>query len=562
MGGRERVEPTLTMDIVQCEHCGRCLEVCPTYQALRTETMSARGRWDLIAGVVSGELQPGPRYFESLSLCLNCMACSAMCPKGVDVERMVREAKAGFSRRPVEVYLNRAVFTAVLLNRPLLRMLLRLLSGARALLPHASPDTGARPTTSPSPSEGARPTPARQAQNPLLCQRGEGGDFVPSLPFDHAKHGSGLRGDRYGRRPESRKASWTPDSVGVAVTSIETQLGGAAPTSALSRHLPLFLSDLLHGFAIPKISGKSLFRLSPERIAAATDVPARGEVSYFVGCFNALVDTTPAEAVIRVLAHNGYQVHIPRGQTCCAAPMLFSGDKAMTRRVMRKNLRVLQGEGPVLVSCATCGSMLRKEYPALAAEAVKGSANRRISNGQPQNEEGRGTSEGETNKLAEAAAKLARRTVDFVELLAQAGNLREGHIPVRRRVTIHDPCDLVRGQGISSEIRQLLKAVPGIEIVEMDHPDRCCGGGGTYSISHPETAREIGRIKAHEILDTGASVVVTACPGCILQLQRVLAAEGRPLPVLHPAEVLAHSYGFGSDPLEKANVESPISNIP
>ena len=299
---------------------------------------------------------------------------------------------------------------------------------------------------------------------------------------------------------------------------MDTQLRGAVASKGLSRHLPLFLSDLLNGFAIPRISGRSLFRLFPERIAAAKDVPGRGEVAYFVGCFNALVDTAPAEAVIRVLAHNGYDVHIPRGQTCCAAPMLFSGDEAMTRRVMRKNLRVLQGEGPVLVSCATCGSMLRKEYPALAA------------------------AEGE--RTAEAAAKLARRTVDFVELLAGAGNLREGHIPVRRRVTIHDPCDLVRGQGISTEIRQLLAAVPGLEIVEMDHPDRCCGGGGTYSISHPEPAREIGRLKAREILDTGASLVVTACPGCILQIQRVLAAEGQPLPVVHPAEVLAYSYGF------------------
>jgi glycolate oxidase iron-sulfur subunit len=165
---------------------------------------------------------------------------------------------------------------------------------------------------------------------------------------------------------------------------------------------------------------------------------------------------------------------------------------------------------------------LRKEYPALAAA--------------------------EGGQTAEAGAKLARRTVDFVELLAGAGVLREGHLPVRRRVTIHDPCDLVRGQGISSEIRQLLAAVPGLEIVEMDHPDRCCGGGGTYSINHPEPAREIGRLKAREILDTGASLVVTACPGCILQIQRVLAAEGQPLPVVHPAELLAYSYGFRKDP--------------
>jgi glycolate oxidase iron-sulfur subunit len=429
MGGPERKEPSLTMDFVQCEHCGRCLEVCPTYEALRTETMSARGRWDLIAGVVSGELKPGPRYYESLSLCLNCMACSAMCPKGVDVEHLVREARAGFPRNPVDDLLKRIVFSGVLLNRSVMRGLIRFLAGVRAFLPQGAAD--------------------------------------------------------------------------------------------LSRHLPLFISDLLNGFAIPRMADASLFKRFPERVPAAMDVDWKGEITYFVGCFNALVDTAPAEAVIRVLAHNGYDLRIPRGQTCCAAPMLFSNDEAMTRRVMGKNLRTLRGEGHVLVSCATCGSMLRKEYPAVAAR--------------------------EGARISDLAAELARRTIDFAQLLAMTREVRPGRIPVRQRATIHDPCDLARGQGVSREIRQILAAVPGLEIVEMDHPDRCCGGGGTYSISHPDLAREIGRLKAQQILKTEASLVVTGCPGCILQIQRVLANEGLDLPVVHPAEVLAFSYGFRND---------------
>ena len=543
MGGRERREAALAMDFVQCEHCGRCLEVCPTYQALRTETMSARGRWDLIAGVASGELQPGPRYYESLSLCLNCMACTSMCPKGVDVEHMVREARAKFPRRPLKVYLNRAVFAAVLLNRSLLRVFLRLLAGARALLAEAGANTGKSPNSSP----GRRPRCLAEENRPSIER-----PTRFQKPSRSECHGRSFSARSLSTEPEKKVTTTLSRHSRMLSAGIQKDIpeacsglhssadrlhrqdrdkgdahfSGAAPAKGLSRHLPLFVSDLLSGSAIPEISGKSLFRLFPERISAAKEVPRRGEVTYFVGCFNALVDTAPAEAVIRVLAHNGYDVRLPRGQTCCAAPMLFLGDEAMMRRVMRKNLRVLQGEGPVLVSCATCGSMLRKEYPALAAG------------------EGTGMAAAEGAGTAEAAARLARRTVDFVELLARAENLGEGRIPVRQRVTIHDPCDLVRGQGVSIEIRQLLKAVPGIEIVEMDHPDRCCGGGGTYSISHPEPAREIGRIKACEILDTGASLVVTACPGCILQIQRVLAADGNPLPVLHPAEVLAYTYGF------------------
>jgi glycolate oxidase iron-sulfur subunit len=419
----------VNMDYVRCEHCGRCLEVCPTYQALRVETMSARGRWDLIAGVAAGDLKPGPRYHESLSLCLNCMACSAMCPKGVDVEHLVREAKAGFLGNPVDDLLKRAVFSAVLLNRRVMRGFIRLLASIRTRLPSG--------------------------------------------------------------------------------------------TESFSRHLPLFISDLLKGYAIPRIGGPSLFKTFPERISAAKDIVRKGQVSYFVGCFNALVDMVPAEAVIRVLTHNGYDIFIPRHQTCCAAPMLFSNEEVMVRRAMEKNLRALRGDGRVLVSCATCGSMLKKEYPALAA--------------------------GERAQISRAVSDLAGRTVDFVELLAGAGEVREGRIPVRQRATIHDPCDLVRGQGVSTEIRRILAAVPGLEIVEMDHPDRCCGGGGTYSISHPEVAREIGRLKVREIMETNATLVVSACPGCILQIQRVLASEGQNLPVVHPAEVLAFSYGFGKD---------------
>ncbi|MDR3673634.1 MAG: (Fe-S)-binding protein [Holophaga sp.] len=418
----------MTTALIPCEHCGRCLEVCPTYQARRIETLSSRGRWDLIAGVAEGTLQPGPRYRESLSLCINCMACSAVCPKGVDTELYVREARAIFPRNSAGDRLKRAAFSGFLANPRAVRKSmrhLRLVDGARRFF-------------------RAR------------------GDF-------------------------------------------------------LFRHLPLIVSDFLKGYAVPTLSGPPLFELFPQRVPAARDVDYRGEVAYFAGCFNALVDTGPAEAVIRVLSHNGYDVLVPPGQTCCGAPILHAGADSLMRRAMEQNLRAFAGNCPVVVSCATCGSMLKNTYPAFATA------------------EGAG--------LSPAASDLAGRTVDLVELLARAGGARAGQIPVEQRVTIHDPCHLVRGQGVSVQIRQALAAVPGIEIVEMDHPDRCCGGGGTYSVSHPEMAREIGLLKVREIIETKATMVVTACPGCVLQIQRELARAGLRIPVVQPAEVLAFSYG-------------------
>jgi glycolate oxidase iron-sulfur subunit len=418
--------------LIPCEHCGRCLEVCPTYQALRIETLSSRGRWDLIAGVAQGTLQPGPRYRESLSLCINCMACSAVCPKGVDTELYVREARAALPRHSGNDRLKRAAFSGFLGNPRAVRGSMRHL---------------------------------RLAGKVRRFLKGRG-DF-------------------------------------------------------LLRHLPLIVSDFLKGYALPTLSGPPLFELFPRRVPAARDVAYQGEVAYFAGCFNALVDTGPAEAVIQVLAHNGYDVLVPPEQTCCGAPVLHAGADSLMRRAMELNLRAFAGNCPVVASCATCGSMLKNTYPAFATGAGAG--------------------------LLPAASDLAGRTVDLMELLARAGDARAGQVPVHRRVTIHDPCHLVRGQGVSVQIRQALAAVPGLDIVELDHPDRCCGGGGTYSVSHPEMARAIGLLKVREIIDSKATMVVTACPGCVLQIQRELARAGLRIPVVQPAEVLAYSYGAGKE---------------
>jgi glycolate oxidase iron-sulfur subunit len=116
----------------------------------------------------------------------------------------------------------------------------------------------------------------------------------------------------------------------------------------------------------------------------------------------------------------------------------------------------------------------------------------------------------------------------------------EGHVPLR--VTYHDPCHLVRGQGIKSHPREILKAIPGVEYVEMQGADVCCGAAGSFCVTHPALSEGVGSNKADSILETKADVVVSGCPSCLTQLKAMLAAKGSKVKVMHPMELLAESY--------------------
>jgi glycolate oxidase iron-sulfur subunit len=114
---------------------------------------------------------------------------------------------------------------------------------------------------------------------------------------------------------------------------------------------------------------------------------------------------------------------------------------------------------------------------------------------------------------------------------------------VQERVTWHDPCHLGRGQGLAKTARGVLRAVPGIELAEMQEPDRCCGFGGVMRMSHPSLSGEIGGKKARDIMTTGARRVVTGCPGCRMQIADSLRRAGSPASVVHTVQVLAEALG-------------------
>ena len=123
--------------------------------------------------------------------------------------------------------------------------------------------------------------------------------------------------------------------------------------------------------------------------------------------------------------------------------------------------------------------------------------------------------------------------MDVAEFLTQKIRLTPGEKKVVQKVTYHDPCHLNRSQGISSQPRKILKDLPGVSLVEMRDPGRCCGGGGSFSFYNYDLSKQISRQKVEDIARTGASTVVTGCPGCMLQLKDQLGQKGSPVEVKH-----------------------------
>jgi glycolate oxidase iron-sulfur subunit len=145
---------------------------------------------------------------------------------------------------------------------------------------------------------------------------------------------------------------------------------------------------------------------------------------------------------------------------------------------------------------------------------------------------------------AERAARFARTVQDVAEFLARAP-LRGPLSAVPLTVTYHDPCHVVHGQKIRTAPRALLAQIPGLRLVELPESDWCCGSAGIYNLTQPEMADRLLRRKVRHVQSTGAQAVVTANPGCILQIQAGLRAQGRELPVLHLVEVLDRAYRGG-----------------
>jgi glycolate oxidase iron-sulfur subunit len=242
-------------------------------------------------------------------------------------------------------------------------------------------------------------------------------------------------------------------------------------------------------------------------------------VAYFLGCVQGVMMAEGSKATVDVLAENGCDIVIPANVKCCGMPMVGYGFKDEARDMARHNIDLLLGLNvdAIITDCATCGSSL-KEYPHWLA-------------GDPD--------------YAGRAEAFAAKVRDISEFLVEIG-IRPPKGKVEATVTYHDPCHLCRAQGIREQPREMLRAA-GVELVEMEGADTCCGSAGTQLITHYHTSIGVLESKMDGVSATGAGIVASGCPGCQMQLGLGVKRRGLDAEVLHPSQLLARAYRDGQE---------------
>ncbi|MDH2414489.1 heterodisulfide reductase-related iron-sulfur binding cluster [Nocardioides sp. CER19] len=269
----------------------------------------------------------------------------------------------------------------------------------------------------------------------------------------------------------------------------------------------------------------------PLRIPAAGT--RRATVGLITGCVQGAFFPEVNAATARVLAAEGCDVVIPPGQSCCGALSVHNGREAEAQRLARRTIDTFEEAevDVVVINAAGCGSTL-KDYARLLADDTG------------------------PHGYADRARRFQEKVRDIAELLAELGSVAERH-PLPVTVAYHDACHLAHAQGIREQPRRLLAGVPELEVREIAEAELCCGSAGIYNILRPEASRELGERKAANIVATGAEVLVTANPGCLLQVTSALsrpgAEPGHPMGMAHLVEVLDASIrGLAPDRLTQA----------
>jgi glycolate oxidase iron-sulfur subunit len=413
-------------DVIRsCVHCGFCLPACPTYRETMRERSSPRGRIWLIRAVSEGMLDIRDETFqEEMALCLNCRACEAVCPSGVQYGELVE--------------------------------------GARAQILKVDPPARSTRLAQRAAFDGlfASPVRFRAASSALRMYQKSGAQS--------AVRKSGLLG-RFGL--ESQEA---------------------------------MLPELSTDFLIP---GKERWSAQGER---------RGTVALLAGCIMSTAYADIHRATARVLARNGWDVVVAPEQGCCGALAVHAGDFEAGRKMARRNIDAFDNSEyiAVVANAAGCGASM-KEYDYLLRDDPA---------------------------YAERARLFVTKMQDVTEFLANEGlQVQPGALEVT--VTYQEPCHLVHAQRISMQPRELLLSIPGLELIEMPESSLCCGSAGIYNITQPEMSRSLLERKLNNAATTGAPMIVSANPGCMLQLQAGVQQRGWNLEVVHIMTLLDRAYG-------------------
>lgn len=274
------------------------------------------------------------------------------------------------------------------------------------------------------------------------------------------------------------------------------------------RHLPqIFAKD--HGFkALPAIAAKP-FRDRFEEIRQNVPNP-KARIALFAGCAQDFIYPEQLEAAMEVFSAHDVAVEFPLEQSCCGLPLQMMGEKKTAIDVARQNIEAMNGSFDYIVTlCASCASHLKHNYPFLL-----------------------GGNDAEAKKFADKVIPFSAFMTDVLKVTPDKFN------QTQQRATLHAPCHLCRGMGMTEQPRQLL-ALGGYEYAQADQEQVCCGFGGSYSAKFPGVSEQILKNKLTDAARTGAEVLVTECPGCVMQLRGGAEKNKSGFAVRHMSEVLA-----------------------
>ncbi len=260
---------------------------------------------------------------------------------------------------------------------------------------------------------------------------------------------------------------------------------------------------------LPEVTLRTLSSSMPARLAAQ-GTPRR-RVGLLTGCVQRVLFSEVNAATARVLAAEGCEVVIPAEQGCCGALMIHAGWEDQALDLARRLIDVFERADvdTIVTNAAGCGSSL-KDYGYLLRDDPK---------------------------YAERAKAFSAKCKDISEVLAELEPRAPRH-PLPLRVAYHDSCHLQHAQGVRAQPRKALKTIPQLEVLEVPDGAICCGSAGIYNLIEPGPAQELGDRKVQNCLATGADVVVSANPGCLIQISSGLQRAGRKLPVLHMVELM------------------------
>ena len=234
------------------------------------------------------------------------------------------------------------------------------------------------------------------------------------------------------------------------------------------------------------------------------------KVTLFIPCFIDACFPKAGASAVEILERLGHTVEYPRELTCCGQPAFNSGYWEESRAVAVKVVERLQDSEVVVIVSGSCGAMLKKFYPELFAKTPH----------------------------AEAAQRLAAKCYEFSDFLVTRLGVTDLGAKFPHKVTFHDGCHGLRELGIKTQPRALMAQVRGLELVEMEEAESCCGFGGTFSAKFPMISTAMGENKYGSALETGADYIVSNDSSCLMHIQGLLDRQGKPLRTIHLAEVL------------------------